>query len=83
MTIKNGTDLGASFDRLKKSLKESDELREGNGIDGLTSAYAKLYVNVEHFINEFNDPETINDIDPGHHCKPGLHNYTNENEKPE
>jgi len=62
MTIRNGVDLGASFERLKKALKESDEMRKENDIEGLTSAYARLYVNVEHFIKTFDDLETLDDL---------------------
>lgn len=70
MTIRNNTDLGASFERLKNALKESNEIQQTGGTDGLVDAYAKLYVNVEYFVNEFKDPETISDIPETFHQSP-------------
>ena len=64
MTIKNNTDLGASFERLKKSMNEAEGLREDNTQEGLINAYSRLYVNVEHFVKTFDDPQTIADM-PG------------------
>ena len=63
MIIKNGTDLGASFERLKKAMLEGEEFRKENTQEGLINAYSRLYVNVEHFLNEFKDPETIDDLE--------------------
>ncbi len=52
MTILKGTDLGTSFERLKTSMREADKIMQSGDTAG---AYAKLFVNTEHFVKEFDD----------------------------
>lgn len=63
MTIRPNVDLGASFDRLKDAFKKSEKLYDAlPGIEGLTQSYAHLFANVEHFVKEFDDVQSVDDI---------------------
>ncbi len=55
MNIPKGIDLGKEFEGLKKAMVEADELRIGNGAEGLINAYSRLYVRVERFVKTFDD----------------------------
>ena len=60
MIIKPGVDLGKSFDKLKDAFQRAKQYR--HDVEGIAAAYAVLHVNMESFIEEFDDKETIDDL---------------------